>query len=121
MPRALWWKSPFVLFRHRPVLLAVMCSACLVAMAAASAPLLRAGAESEALQGKLAQLTPLGAGLTIEPPAVFERLDFATVDRARRRAARRLAARLPFTTEPVVTTSSSGLVGGPALAGGNPL
>jgi len=63
MPRALWANAPFALLRHRSVLVAVVCASFLVALAAASAPLLRAGAESEALKGKLDLLTPLAAGL----------------------------------------------------------
>ena len=118
MPRALWGKAPLVLLRHWPVFAAVVCSAALVAMAAASAPLLRAAVESESLKAKLADLTPLGAGLTIEtPPAPGD----ARSDAARRAAARKLGLRLPSTTRPIVTTSGSAQVGGRALEGGIPL
>src|SRR5436190_9058865 len=116
MPRALWAKAPFVLLQHRSVFAAVLCSAALVAMAAASAPLLRAAVESESLKGKLADLSPLGAGLTIETqPAPGD----ARSDAARRAAARRLGLRLPSTRPPIVTSSGSAQVGG--LEGGQPV
>src|SRR3569832_1341620 len=66
LPRALWKRAPLVLLRHRGVFAAIFAAPQLVAPAAAAAPLLRAGAESEALKTKLAELSPLGAGLTIE-------------------------------------------------------
>ena len=68
MPRALWAKAPLALLRHPVGLLAVVCAAFLVGVGAAAGPLMNAGAESEALQSKLAQLTPLAAGLTIDRP-----------------------------------------------------
>ncbi|MDX6386551.1 MAG: putative transport system permease protein [Gaiellaceae bacterium] len=108
MPRALWAKAPFVLAQHRAVLLAVIVASFLVAMAASSAPLLRAGAESEALKGKLELLTPLAAGLTIEnhsPPGS------PAADRARRAAAQRFGRRLPFVRSPILTTTSFAQVG----------
>src|SRR5471032_80307 len=120
MPRALWAKAPFALLRHRSVLLAVACASFLVALAAASAPLLRAGAESEALKGKLDVLTPLAAGLTIETPAARNR-DLVRGDRARRSAAVRLARTLTFVDDPILTTLTDAAVGGKALNGGIPL
>jgi hypothetical protein len=85
-------------------------------MAAAGGPLLRAAVESESLKAKLADLTPLGAGLTIETqPAAGN----ARTDTARRAAARRLGRGLPSTTPPIVTSTTSAQVGG--LEGGQPL
>ena len=118
MPRALWGKAPFVLLQHWSILAAVVCSSALVAMAAAGGPLLRAAVESESLKAKLAELSPLGAGLTIETkPAPGN----ARTDAARRAAARKLGLRLPSTRRPIVTTTGSAQVGGQALEGGIPL
>ena len=110
MPRALWVKAPFVLGRHRSVLLAVVCASFLVALAAASAPLLRAGAESEALKGKLQQLSPLAAGLTIETRGARD-TNIAVGDEARRAAVVRLARSLPFVDAPLLTTIDGGCAG----------
>lgn len=120
LPRKLWAKAPFVLLRHRAVLLAVVCTSFLVALAAASAPLLRAGAESEALEGKLEQLSPLAAGLTID--RVDPSLDKQPVaaDRARRAAATELAKTLRFVDAPVLTSAVFAVVGGKAFADGRP-
>ena len=72
-------------------LAAVVCSSALVAMAAAGGPL---RAASESLKAKLAELSPLGAGLTIETrPAPGN----ARTDAGRRAAARKLGLRLPST------------------------
>jgi hypothetical protein len=119
MPRALWAKAPFVLGRHRSVLLAVVCASFLVALAAASAPLLRAGAESEALKGKLQQLSPLAAGLTIETRGARDR-NIAAGDEARRAAVVRLARSLPFVEAPLLTTITDAQVSGSARNGGFP-
>ena len=120
LPRKLWAKAPVVLLQHRAVLLAVVCTAFLVALAAASAPLLRAGAESESLQGKLAQLSPLAAGMTID--RVRGSLDRKPVaaDRARRAAATELAGTLRFVGRPVLTSAAFAIAGGKALSEGNP-
>jgi len=118
MPRALWGKAPFVLLQHWSIFAAVVCSSALVAMAAAGGPLLRASVESESLKTKLAELTPLGAGLTIETtPAPGN----ARTDAARRAAARKLGLLLPSTRRPIVTTTGDAQVGGHALEGGIPL
>jgi hypothetical protein len=119
MPRALWRKSPFVLLRHRSVLLGVLSASFLVAMAAASAPLLRAGAESEALKGKLQLLSPLAVGLTIETHGSKDR-DVAAADAARRAAVLRLARSLPFIDDPLFTTKTLAEVSGSAQGGGSP-
>lgn len=118
MPRALWAKAPFVLLQHRAVLLAVLASSFLVALAASSAPLLRAGAESEALKGKLDLMTPLGAGLTVE---TVDLPSGARADRARRDAARRFGAGLPYVQGSILTTSSYAQVGGQTLAAASPV
>jgi FtsX-like permease family protein len=120
LPRKLWAKAPFVLLQHRAVLLAVVCTSFLVALAAASAPLLRAGAESEALEGKLHQLTPLAAGLTID--RVEGSLDKKPVaaDRARRAAVTELAGTLRYVDDPVLTSTAFAIAGGKGLDEGNP-
>jgi hypothetical protein len=115
MPRALWAKAPLALLRHRAGLLAVLCAAFLVAMGAAAAPLMRAGAESEALKSKLQQLTPLGAGLSIERPLAAEPGDAATADAKRRQAAVAFGRSLPYLGTPVLTTSTVGELGGPSF------
>lgn len=107
MPRALWTKAPFVLAHHRASFFAVLCTALLVAMGAAAAPLMNAAAESEALQNELAALSPLGAGLTIQRPAAPGGV---SADRARRAAAVQLGRTLPSTSSPVLTTSSYALL-----------
>jgi hypothetical protein len=106
VPRALWTHAPLALFHHRAVLVAVVCTSFLVAGAAAADPLLRAGAESEALKGKLDVLSPLSAALTIETPSHADR-DVAEADEARRSAARRLARTLPWTEQPILTATST--------------
>jgi putative ABC transport system permease protein len=115
MNRVLWQKAPFVLARHPGALVAVVCSAFLVALAASSAPLLQAGAESQALKSKVGELTPLAAGLVIRtPPATAPNVGGA--DQARRRAAAGLAASLPNVRAPVVTSFMLGAgVVGPAV------
>ncbi len=119
MPRALWAKAPFVLWLHRSGLLAVLGASFLVALAAAAAPLLRAGAESEALKGKLQQLNPLAAGLTIETPGARDR-NIAAGDESRRAAVVRLAQSLPFVEAPLLTTTTDAQVSGSARNGGFP-
>jgi len=124
MPRALWAKAPLALLRHPVGLLAVVSAAFLVGIGAAAGPLMNAGAESEALQSKLAQLTPLAAGLTIDRPLATDRGSLAALsraDRQRRRAAVALGRTLPFVKRPILTTSSSALLGGPEFDQGNPL
>ncbi|HEY2570660.1 MAG TPA: hypothetical protein VGI27_04265, partial [Solirubrobacteraceae bacterium] len=121
MPRALWTKAPLALLRHRVGLLAVFCAAFLVAVGAAAGPLMNAGAESEALQNRLAQLTPLGAGLTIDRPLGHDRGGRAAVaaaDRRRREAAIALARTLPSVGRPVLTSSTLAEVSGGAIGSG---
>ena len=119
MPRALWAKAPLALLRHRVGLLAVFSAALLVAAGAAAGPLMNAGAESEALQSKLSQLTPLGAGLVIERPLSFDRVDVAAADARRRAAAVALGRTLSSVGPPVLATTTyaeiSGVQGGPRL------
>ncbi|MCW2964552.1 MAG: rane protein of unknown function [Actinomycetia bacterium] len=95
----------------------------LAALAASSGPLGRAGIESEALKGKLAALTPLAAGLTIERTGTSggQTVEgIARADRARRAAAARLARALPSTGTPVLTSSTDAALGGKAFEGGIP-
>src|SRR5690242_15609987 len=108
MPRAVWAKAPLAPLRHRAGLLAGPGAVFLVAMGAAAAPLMRAGAESEALKSKLQQLTPLGAGLPIERPLATDQGDIATADAKRRRAAVAFGRTLPYLGTPVLTTSTVG-------------
>ncbi len=123
MPRALWTTAPWALLRHRVGLLAVLCAALLVALGAAAGPLLNAGAQSEALQSKLAQLTPLGAGLMIDRPPGIDTGDsraIAAADAQRRAAAAALGRRLPFVGRPVLTTTTPAQFSGLQFYEGNP-
>ena len=124
MPRALWVKAPLALLRHRVGLLAVFGVSLLVGMGAAAGPLMNAGAESEALQSKLRQLTPLAAGLAINRPLSRDRGDAAAIaaaDLARRRAAVALGSTLPSVGRPILTTSTSSALVGPGFDLGNPV
>ena len=123
MPRTLWAKAPLALLRHPVGLLAVLCAAFLVGTGAAAGPLMNAGAESEALQSKLAQLTPLAAGLTIDRPLAPDRGGLAALsraDRQRRRAAVALGRSLPFVKPPILTTSSLGAARRTEVRSGKP-
>lgn len=124
MPRALWLKAPLALARHRVGLLAVLCAALLVATGAASGPLLSAGAESEALQSKLQELTPLGGGLVIDRPLASDPGNanaVAQADARRRAAARALGRTLPSVGRPVVATTAYAQLQGHTFDVGNPL
>jgi hypothetical protein len=124
MPRALWVKAPLALLRHRVGLFAVVGVSLLVGMGAAAGPLMNAGAESEALQSKLKQLTPLAAGLAIDRPTLSEPGDAAAIaaaDRGRRRAAVALGSTLPSVGRPVLTTSTYSALAGPGFDLGNPV
>ncbi len=112
------------LLRRPAVFLAVASAALLAALAAASGPLGRSGIESEALKGKLAALTPLAAGLTIEREGASTHQPVGRIareDEARRAAAERLARSLPSTGTPVVTSSTIAALRGPGFEGGLPL
>jgi putative ABC transport system permease protein len=120
VPRALWTKAPLALVRHPIGFLAVLAAALLIAMGAAAAPLMNAGVESEALQNKLQQLTPLGAGLTIErsgPPDA----NVPAADARRRAAAVALARTLPSVGAPVLTTTTYAELSKGRTGIGNPL
>ena len=122
MPRALWAKAPLALLRHRVGLFAVVGASLLVGIGAAAGPLMNAGVDSEALQSKLAQMTPLAAGLSIERPADRDPGDaeaIAARDRRRRRAAVALGLTLPSVGPPVLTTSTFSALLGRAFALGN--
>jgi hypothetical protein len=124
VPRAIWRKAPLALFRRPAVFTAIASASLLAALAASSGPLGRAGIESEALKGKLAALTPLAAGLSIERAGTASRetVDgIARADRARRTAAEQLARVLPSTGAPVLTSSTSATLGGRAFGGDFPV
>jgi hypothetical protein len=123
VPRAMWWNAPLAL-THRPaIFVAVVSASLLAALAAASGPLGRAGIESEALKGKLTELTPLAAGLTIErtgSPSDQPLAALTRSDEARRAAAIQLGRTLPSTGAPVLTTSSYAALGGLDFQGSFP-
>jgi putative ABC transport system permease protein len=108
--RALWLKAPFVLRAHPALLASVVSATALAALAAASWPLVRAGVESQSLQGQLRTMTPLAAGLEIRVGN-----GDSSGDRARRAA----AIRLSFTAlgPPVVSSLLPAQLAGPAGAG----
>lgn len=102
--RVLWIKAPLVLRRHPAVLAAVVATSLLVGLAAASAPFVRAGVESESLRGQLRTMTPLAAGLELTvdgPPAG---------DRRRRAALLALGRGLPSSGAPVPASEAETLV-----------
>ncbi|HEX4678305.1 MAG TPA: hypothetical protein VH210_03730 [Gaiellaceae bacterium] len=122
VPRAMWRKAPLALVRRPAIFTAVASASLLAALAASSGPLGRAGIESESLKGKLAALTPLAAGLTIDRAGGARRAatakGIARADAARRVAAERLARTLPSTGTPVLTSSTEAAV--PNSFGGFP-
>jgi hypothetical protein len=122
VPRAIWRRAPLALVRRPAVFAAVASASLLAALAASSGPLGRAGIESEALKGKLAALTPLAAGLTIDRGSGSGRSKtvegIAQADSARRAAVERLARTLPSTGTPVLTSTTYAAVGGTALENG---
>ena len=106
---AQWRAAPLVLRSHPIVLLAVAAAAFLVGLAAASSPLVRAGAGSVALESKLKEFSPYSAGLELE--TIESRRPQATkVDalvreaEARDRVVAGLAERLSLPRNAVVTT-----------------
>jgi putative ABC transport system permease protein len=120
VPRAMWRRAPLALIRRPAIFVAVASASLLAALAASSGPLGRAGIESEALKGKLAALTPLAAGLTIERSGGSSNDSAAGIgraDRARRAAAVRLAETLPATGAPVLTSSTFATLGGKGFEG----
>src|SRR4051794_33629057 len=110
MPRALWTKAPLALIRHPVSLGAVITVSLLVAVGAAAGPLLNAGVEGEALQSKLAQMTPLAAGLSINRPlgrVAGGASLVAARDRERRNAAVGLGPTLPGGGAPGLTAATA--------------
>jgi putative ABC transport system permease protein len=97
--RVLWVKAPLLLRRHPPVLAAVVLSIALAALAASAVPLVRAGVESESLNGQLQTMSPLAAGLEI-------RVQGGRVggDAARRAAAVRFGRSVRFLGAPVLSS-----------------
>ncbi|MGN6796558.1 MAG: hypothetical protein ACTHKS_00250 [Gaiellaceae bacterium] len=101
--RVLWVKAPLLLRRHPPVLAAVVLSIALAALAAAAVPLVRAGVESESLNGQLQSMSPLAAGFEI-------RVQEGRVggDDARRSAAVRFGRTVRFLGAPVLSSLTTG-------------
>jgi len=108
--RVLWARAPFVLRRHPAVLVALLVTAALAGLAAASSPFVRAGVRSESLRGQVRQLSPLAVGFEVQTRGR------AGLDASRRAAAARLGRSLP-SVGPVVATSMSEV--GVAGSGGN--
>jgi putative ABC transport system permease protein len=102
--RVLWVKAPWVLVRHPAVLLSVMAASFLVALAATSAPVVRAGVESESLKGQLVAMSPLAAGLQIQTSVAAGGVVPAAVSG--------LPVSLPSLAAPVVTDESGAIVAG---------
>jgi hypothetical protein len=101
--RVLWVKAPLLLRRHPPVLAAVALAVALAALAAAAVPLLRAGVESESLNGRLRTMSPLAAGFEIRVQG-----GGARDDDARRAAAVRLGRSVRFLGAPVLSSLTTG-------------
>lgn len=102
----LWRRAPFVLRHHPSVLVAVFIAALLVGLAASSAPFVTTAAASEALQNRLAELTPYATGLVVTGEAVGETYSVRAAlreEEARATAAKQLASRLPDVGRPVLT------------------
>jgi putative ABC transport system permease protein len=110
--RALWTKAPFVLRAHPALLVSVVSATALAALSAASWPLVRAGVESESLQGQLQRMTPLAAGLEIRGGS-----GDASADRARRAAAIRLGESFTSFGPAVVSSLLPAQLAGPAAPG----
>ena len=107
--RVLWVKAPWALARHPAALVSVMAASFLVALAATSAPVVRAGVESESLKGQLVAMSPLAAGLEIRTSVRAGSAVPATVAG--------LPSVLPRLTAPVVTDQSSAIVVSPTESG----
>lgn len=105
--RVLWAKAPFVLRHHPAVLAAVVLLSALVALAASSPPLVRAGVASESLKSQLRYFSPLAAGFD-----VTVREGSTANDRSRRAAAARFARTVPYLGQPVVASSFYAQVAG---------
>ncbi len=103
-------RAPFVLRRHPAVLVALLVTAALAGLAAASSPFVRAGVRSESLRGQVRLLSPLAVGVEVRSGGR------AGLDASRRAAAARLRRRLP-SVGPVVATSMAEV--GVAGSGGN--
>jgi hypothetical protein len=112
--RVLWAKAPFVLRHHPAVLAAIVLLSALVALAASSPPLVRAGVASESLKSQLRYFSPLAAGLD-----VTVRIGTTADDVSRRAAAARFAQTVPYLGQPVVASSFYAQVAG--VSNGNGL
>jgi putative ABC transport system permease protein len=94
----LWTRAPFVLRLHPGILFAVVVTAFLTGLAAASAPFVRAGVRSESLRAQVRLLSPLAAGLEVNSGGSPED------DRSRRAGAVRFRHGLPAAATPVMTS-----------------
>ena len=103
--RVLWVKAPLLLRRHPPVLAAVVLSIALAALAASAVPLVRAGVESQSLNGQLRTMSPLAAGLEIRVQG-----GRAGEDGARRAAAVRFGRSVRFLGAPVLSSLTTNAI-----------
>jgi len=108
----LWVRAPFVLRRHPAVLAALLATAALAGLAAASSPFVRAGVRSESLRSQVRLLSPLAAGLEVRTGGRVP------LDATRRATAARVGRSLPSVGS-VVSTSMVEV--GVAGSGGNGL
>ncbi|MGZ4390200.1 MAG: hypothetical protein ACXVZL_12545, partial [Gaiellaceae bacterium] len=114
-----WRKAPLALLFRPPLFAAVLAGSLLVALAAASSTLFSTAAGNAALRGKLTEITPFGAGLTVSSPLAAA--PGATVrsylaEASRESAAlRRATASIPSLRAPVAT-----LFGPPVVASATP-
>ncbi|HSP73208.1 MAG TPA: hypothetical protein VLN26_12610, partial [Gaiellaceae bacterium] len=115
-----WRKAPLALLRRPPLFAAVLAGSLLVALAAASSTLFSTAAGNAALRGKLTEITPFGAGLTVSSP-LYPARPGATVRSYLARSSRetaalaRATASIPSLRAPVTT-----LFGPPVVASATP-
>jgi hypothetical protein len=95
-------RAPFVLRRHPAVLVALLVTAALAGLAAASSPFVRAGVRSESLRSQVRLLSPLAVGLEVRTRGPARR------DVGRRAAAARLGRPLVATSMVEVGVAGSG-------------
>jgi len=109
----MWTRAPLLLRRYPQLLTAIVLIAMLAALAAAAAPYVRAGVESESLKGTVRTMSPLAAGLDLDVRAAGP----IALDRARRAAAARLARSVPYLAG-VVASSRVAVQAGNAFGNG---
>ncbi|MGH2735132.1 MAG: hypothetical protein ACRDKZ_06110 [Actinomycetota bacterium] len=86
LPSPAWIKAPLVLLRFPGILLAIVLSALVMGLAAASAPVFLSSASNEAMRREVSGLTPRDAGQTVETygpvmPQTFDSADDALGER----------------------------------------